>query len=226
MACKPAPEPSSKRAAGPSVRATVVTLRTALHPENRTIVSTIVIAGDRARDTSERDAWRLYDVKARTVTFVDDVEKTARTETLDALLRKRRAALSANVAAFHPRPSIARGGARRTIQNATAEQWVIEAGTYRRELWMADHPSIPRGLYAMMLASESVSSPLAPLMREVDTSLTSASGFPLADRSEIPMGTPPMIVERNVTSIAQREVPESWLTVPRGYRDTSANNEK
>ncbi|HEX6640539.1 MAG TPA: hypothetical protein VF215_05470, partial [Thermoanaerobaculia bacterium] len=93
IACKPSsPSPASSKAAGPTVRATVVTIRTTTKPEQRTTTQTLVIAGDRARDTSEQDVWRLYDTKANTVTFVDDVARTIRTQPLQELIAQRRAA--------------------------------------------------------------------------------------------------------------------------------------
>ncbi len=204
------------------MRATVVTVRTTTHPANRTITQSIVVAGGRARDTSERDTWRLYDVKAQTVTFVDDLEKTVRTETFAELSEGRKKALGGSVAAFHANPSLTVGPATKTLQNARAEQWVIEAGAYRRELWIAEHPAIPSGLFAMMQASERISSPLAPLMREVDAAFLQTKGFPLVDRSEVPVGKLPMIIERTVTGIAKRDVAQSLVTLPRGYRDLTA----
>jgi hypothetical protein len=223
VACKPAQERGAKpasAAAGPTVRATVVTVRTILAPEGRTITQTIVIAGDRARDTSERDTWRLYDVKAQTVTFVDDLDKTAATESLATLTQRRKAALSTTVAPFHPRPKIAQSGTQ-TLQGVATQRWTITSGTYKRELWIGEHPSIPSGLFALMQASERVSSPLAPIMREVDAALLGIRGFPLKDRSEIPTATRPIIVERDIVSVTQRDVPEGWVTVPRSYRGAS-----
>ncbi|HEX2835941.1 MAG TPA: hypothetical protein VHW00_23245 [Thermoanaerobaculia bacterium] len=220
IACKPASQQSTKpaAAAGPAVRATVITVRTTLQPQKRTIEQSIVVAGDLARDTTERDTWRLYDTKAQTVTFIDDVDRTIRTESFANLRRQRSVTMAAQVAAFHPRPVLKRGETK-AMQGATARQWVITAGAYKRELWMAEHPSIPRGLFAMMQASERVSSPLAPIMREVEAALLDEKGFPLLDRSEIPLGSAPAIVERTVVAIAQKDVPQSLVTVPKGYRD-------
>ncbi|HEX7833228.1 MAG TPA: hypothetical protein VF787_26465, partial [Thermoanaerobaculia bacterium] len=223
ISCKPAPRPVTKSAAaaGPSVRATVVTVRTNVNPPNRTITQTIAIAGDRARDTSEHDVWRLYDVKKQTVTFVDDIEKTIRTESFAELTKRRSATMAGSVAAFHPRPKLTRGGAKKTMQGVDAEQWVISAGTYKRELWIGEHPASPRDLFAMMQASERISSPLAPVMRDVDAALVAAKGFPLIDRSELPVGQAPVIVDRTVVSIVQKDVPESLVTLPRDYRDVT-----
>ena len=71
----------------------------------------------------------------------------------------------------------------------------------------------------MMHMSEPPSSPLAPMMLAVDDELAEMRGFPLLDRTVVPFGKTNLVVEHTVTSIAQRDVPESLLQVPRGYRD-------
>jgi hypothetical protein len=221
VACKPAPAPSSKAAkpAGPAVRATVVTIRTSIQPGNRTLTHTIVILGDRARSTAEFDTWRLFDTKAKTVTFVDDVEQTIRTESLESILKRRRDATEESLPSHYRSARLLREDATRTIQGVTAKQSVIEAGAYRRELWFADHSSIPRGLFAMMTAAETPSSPLAPMMRAVDDALAKEEGFPLLEHTEIPYGETKMVINRVVTSIAKRDVPQATIVVPKGYRD-------
>lgn len=219
-ACKPAQkQPGAPKSAVPQVRATVVTIRTAIQPANRTTTQTLVIAGDKARNTGEVDTWRLFDTKANTVTYVDDVAKTIRTEEVGALLQKRRATLAGALPAHYPRATLVRTGQRKALHGANAEEHVIEVGAYKRELWLAEPAAIPDGLFAMMLASDSLSSPLAPMMRTVDDALTRTRGFPLVDRTELPHGNTKLVVERAVVSIAQREVPAAILQPPRGYRD-------
>ncbi|MGZ8711458.1 MAG: hypothetical protein ACXW28_14650, partial [Thermoanaerobaculia bacterium] len=167
--CKPA-QPA-KPAAGPQVRATVVTIRTTIQPDNKTHTHTIVIVGDRARSTGEHDTWRLFDTKAKTVTLVDDVARTVKIETLQAIVRRRSTANAAALPSHYPRATFARANERRTMQGVNAEKVTIASGGYKRELWLAEHSSIPRGLFAMMHASETPSSPLAPMMRDVDRAL-------------------------------------------------------
>ena len=218
VACKPdAAKPAAAKpaAAGPQIQATVVTIRTALQPENRTHTRTIVIANDRARDTGEQDTWRLYDTKADTVTFVDDIAKTVRTEPLKSLLQKRRAVTAAALPSHYPRVRLLRPGTKKQLQGVSAEAVAIETGTYKRELWIAEHPSIPRGLFAMMHASEPQTSPLAPMMRAVDEALLTTRGFPLADRAAV--GN--VVVDRSVVSIAKQALPQALLAIPKGYRD-------
>ena len=216
-----APKPATTKAAGPTMKATVVTIRTIMKPEERTLTRTLVIAGDRARDTSEQDVWRLFDTKANTVTFVDDIARTIRTEPQQKLIEQRRGITRDALPQYYPRARLVRSGTKRPMQGATAESIVIESGTYKRELWLAEHPAIPRGLFAMMYASDAPTPPLAPMMREVDEALLNVRGFPLADRAEVPVAKNTLIVDRAVTSIAQRDVPQAVVSIPSGYRDVT-----
>lgn len=218
IACKkPAPQ-SKATAAGPQVRATVITLRTTVEPEKKTYTQTLVIAGDKARNTAEQDVWHLYDVKAGAVTFVDDVARSVRTEPLQSIAAQRKASLQSSIAPYYPRLELKATGEKRTIQNVDAREHVIESGGYRRELWIGEHPSIPRSLFALIHAGEPPASPLAPVMRRVDEALLSAHGFPLLDRTEIAFGNQKVVIERSVVSVAQREVPAALFEVPKHYR--------
>jgi hypothetical protein len=214
-ACKPAPKQPTP-GTEPKIAATVVTVRTTIGEQ--TSNHEIVIANGRARSTGEIDVWRLFDTKAGTVTFVDDVLKTFRTEPVEAITVKRRAVLAAALPAHFPRAKLTRGP-RRSVLNVDAQQTMIELGAYRRELWIGEHPSIPADLFAMMLASDAPSSPLAPIMQRVDEELLRVRGFPLTDKAEVPIGKNRSLVERAVVSIAARQVAETTLTIPKDYRD-------
>lgn len=219
-ACKPIAKKPAAPAAGPQVRATVVTIRTTIQPENQTFNHALVIAGDRARFLGEHDAWRIFDTKSKRVTFVNDASKTARSETLDAILRTRRTALASTLPPHYPNVQVTRGE-RRQLLGANAQQLRLQVGAYRRELWLAEHRAIPDGLFAMMQASDPPSSPLAPMMRAAEDALLAAKGFPLADRSEIEYGKTKRVIERTVISILPRSVPASLLEVPKDYEDTT-----
>ncbi|MDP9193190.1 MAG: DUF4412 domain-containing protein [Acidobacteriota bacterium] len=221
-ACKPAPQQSAaKKPAGPTVRATVVTIRTTMKPEARTQTRSLVIAGGRARDTGERDVWRLFDTKTETVTFVDDIARTFRTESLQTLLAQRRAITANGLPSHYPRVRVERPGTTRAIHGVTAELMKIDGGAYKRELWIGEHPSIPRGLFAMMYASEPPTQPLAPMMRAVDEAFLATRGFPLADHATLPMSNDELIVDRFVVGIAVRDVPQALLAIPKGYHDAA-----
>jgi hypothetical protein len=220
ISCKEqAPAKPGAPAAGPRITATVVTIRTTLEPAKKTHTHTLVILGDRARSTAEQETWRLFDTKADTITFVDDLAKTFRVEKLQDAMKQRRAALAASLPPHYPRMHVRRTGTKKQLQGVTAEQLAVKSSGYERELWMAEHPSIPRGLFAMMHASERPSSPLAPMMRAVDEALLTARGFPLVDRSEITYGNQKVIVERTVIAVEKKELAQTLLEVPRDYKD-------
>jgi len=201
------------------VAATVLTIRTITEPGHKTLTHTVVVAGDRARSTGEHDVWRLYDLKAKTVTFVDDVAATVRTEPLAAILKSRRSTLAAELPSHYPRAKLERTGKKQPLQGVTAEQSIITTGAYRRELWFGEHPAIPKDLFTMMHASEPPASPLAPMLRTVDEALLATRGFPLLDHAELPYGNKKMVVEHTVVSIARQNVAQSLVTPPKSYKD-------
>jgi len=177
----------------------VVTIRTTLQPQNKTFTHTLVIANGHARSGDEVDVWRLFDIRNKQVIFVDDLAKTVRKAPLATLIEERRKELAK--APLHPEFTVT--GAKRVILGVTAAEHLVRAGGYERRLWIAKHPSIPDELFAMMQAS--ASTPAEALLQ--------VQGFPLIDRAELPYGDKKMVVERSVVSIAQREVPESWLVL-------------
>ena len=215
LACTSCKQPASKStaapAAGPQVRATVVAIRTTIQPDNKTYTHNLVIGDGRARDTGELDQWRLYDMRAKTVTFIDDIAKTTRTESLDSLLKKRRDALAEELPGHYPRAHVKKDG----------KELRIDVGNYRRDLKFAEQRAIPDDLFAMMQASDSPSSPLAPMMRAAHEELTRVRGFPERDHSELPIGDKKLVIDRAVAGIAERNVPQVLLRVPPGYRDVT-----
>jgi hypothetical protein len=208
-------------AAGPQTRATVITIRTTIEPDKKSWTHTLLISDGRARNTEELDHWRLFNTKDRSVTFVDDVARTTRTESFESLLKKHRSVLAEDLPSHYPRAHVTRNGAKKPLQGVAAEQALIEVGAYRRELWLGAHRAIPDELFAMMVASDSASSPLAPMMRAVDDALTRMRAFPLLDHAEVPYGKSKLVIDRAVISIAEQNVPQSMLRPPAGYRDVS-----
>jgi hypothetical protein len=210
--------PPRLAAVEPKVRATIVTIRTTVQPANRSFVHSLVIANNRARSGDEVDAWRLFDLKNQTVTYVDDVAKTYRSVPLATIISQRREAIAQPLQEQIPAAQFAVTGAKRVVDGIETSQSVIRAGSYVRELWIGSHPQIPPGLFAMMMASAPASSPIAPMMRQVDAALIEVRGFPLVDRSELPMGDKTLVVEHSVIKFDQRDIPQSWLNVPGSYK--------
>lgn len=207
---------------GPTVRATVITVQTTLQPADRTTAHAVFIAGSKARSTDDAETWRLYDTGAKTVTFVNDLDRTWRTESMANLLSRRRGVLRRPVDRELPRARFEATGAQRDILGVRATQSVIRLGGYQRELWFAQHPLIPDDLHVMMHASGETSTRLAAIVAEADEGLTSARGFPLVDRAELPYGKSKMTVDRVVTAIQQKDIASSLFQVPPGYEEIKA----
>jgi hypothetical protein len=131
-------------AAVPQVRATVITIETKIQPDNKTFTHSIVIAGDKARSLDEIDQWRLFDLKANTVTFVDEIAKSVRTEPFEP-------AEGALHATNETKP----------LQGVNATLWTASKGGYIRQLWMGNHPAIPPALFSMMSGIKTQGFPLA-----------------------------------------------------------------
>ncbi|HEX7192108.1 MAG TPA: hypothetical protein VF381_11120 [Thermoanaerobaculia bacterium] len=128
----------------PQVRATVITIETKVEPENKTFTHAIVVAGDKARSLDEVDHWRLFDLKAKTVTFVDDIAKSYRTE------------------AFAPRESDFHATSEtKPLQGVNTTLWTMHKGGYVRQLWIGSHPAIPPQLFSMMSGIPARGFPLA-----------------------------------------------------------------
>jgi hypothetical protein len=214
---RPSKPPARPTANVPKIRATVVTIQTSMPP--KTWTHTIVIANNRARSTDEVDEWRLFDFKEKRVTFVDDLAKTYRSVAFAEVVSSHRAALARPLPEGMPRAELVVGTAQKIIQGVVAKQSVIRIGAYRRELWIASHPLIPQGLFAIMEASEPVSSPLAGVMHQVDDALLDVKGFPLSDHAELPYEKKKLVVDNTVVSIDQRDVPAALLNVNGAYKE-------
>jgi hypothetical protein len=214
---KPPAAPAVQKKNEPTIRATIVTIQTTIQPANKTYTHEIVIANSRARSTDEADQWRLFDFAQKQVTYVDDIAHTVRVQSFADAIAARRAAVARPVPDGLPRAQFVVTNAQKTLQGVATKQSVIRLGAYQRELWIGSHPLIPRGLFAMLQASELASSPLAGITRAADEALIELQGFPLADHAELPYENKKLVVDNTVVKIEQRDVPATLLTVSGKY---------
>jgi hypothetical protein len=214
---KPPAAPIAAKNNESAIRAVVVTIQTTIQPANKTYSHEIVIANNRARSTDEADRWRLFDFAQKQVTYVDDIAHTFRVQSFADAIAARRAALARPVPDGLPHAQFAVTNAQKTLQDVPAKQSVIRLGAYQRELWIGSHPLIPRGLFAMLQATEPPSSPLAGVTRAADEALLEVQGFPLADHAELPYENKKLVVDNTVVKIEQRNVPATLLTVSGKY---------
>jgi hypothetical protein len=203
---KPPATPAIAKQNGPAIRATVVTIQTTIQPANKTYSHEIVIANNLARSTDEADQWRLFDFAQKRVTYVDDIAHTVRVQSFADAIASRRAAVARPVPDGLPRAQFVVTNAQKTLQGVPTKQSVIRLGAYQRELWIGSHPLIPRGLFAMLQATEPASS------------LIEVQGFPLADHAELPYENKKMVADKIVTKIEQRDGPATLLAVNRKYK--------
>jgi len=198
VACKEARivEKRVVNAVEPKTAATVITLQTSLQPQNRTFQHSIFISDGRARSSDEVDRWRLFDLTANRVSYVDDLSKTYYTTKLDA-------------AEVSGAPQIVATGAKKPLLGVEATQYVIRVGGFQRELWMGSPPQIPENLFGM-----------------IDSNFASLPGFPLVDHSELPYGKTKMVVDRTVVKIEQQNVPLDSVAIPSDYKEVKAPGER
>jgi hypothetical protein len=208
-ACKPAPAPSTQNVA--KIRATVVTIETKLQPQNKTLTHTLIIAKGLARSSDDVDAWRLFDLRKKSVTFVDDIANTAQDVPLAELIAARQKDLAQPLPPGLPHAEFLATGATRVLLGVPASEHLLRMGGYQRHLWIAKHPALPNELFAMMQASTPRTSPLAGIARAADEALMNVDGFPLLDHAELAFGNKKLVVERSVVKIEQKDVPASWL---------------
>jgi hypothetical protein len=185
----------------------VLTIETTIQPSNKKIMHSLTIANDRARSGDELDQWRLFDLKANTVTFVDNLKMTYRTEPIASLVDQHRAALEAAIPAYIPHAQVAASGGK----------IVIRAGGYTRTLTLAEHPLIPPQLFSWMVASDPSSSPYAPMMNAADEALLNVRGFPMSDHAEMAVDGKKLAIDRNVVKVEQKNIDANWLSVPKGF---------
>lgn len=218
---RPSVKPARPAASEPKIHAIIVTIQTTMPPSPKPWTHTIVIANDRARSSDEVDEWRLFDFKEKSVTFVDDLSKTYRKLSFADVEATHRASLSQPLPEGMPRAQFVVGDAQKTLQGVVAKQSMIRIGAYQRELWIASHPLIPQGLFAIMQASEPVSSPLAGVMHQADEALIEVKGFPMSDHAELPYEKRKLVVDNIVVKIENSEVAASWLKVDGSYKEVA-----
>lgn len=218
IGCQKPATPPVRTTGGPQVQATVITIRTTIEPEKTSRQHAIVATADHARSTQEQDLWRLFQLGDDRVVFVDDVAKTVRERSLEVLRQEKKQSLSGNLPPHYPRARLVVTEERRTILGVEARKHVIESGSYRRELWIAEHPAIPSSLFANMVVSARATTPLAPMMRSVEEALMQVRGFPLVDRTEMTWGDTRKVIERAVVRIEKKPVPAALLDPPDDYR--------
>lgn len=215
------PIPGMVRATPPGrrVQARVLSIRTNLRGKPQGFRHLIVYANNRVRIGNEVDPWRLFDLTARTVTFVDDSARTYRTDSLSSVVRKHRQLLSTPLPGLIKPADVEILSQPESWNNIPIRRYRIRSGGYRRELWMSVTPIIPEPFWILYLATEPVEGPYAGILQKAHGLLLQTTGFPVVDRSDMEYDGRAFTVEKVLENVNDRAVPASWLEVPAGYKN-------
>lgn len=201
----------------PLIEADVLTLRSTSSDKQESLLD-IMVARNKVRFSNELDSWRLIDLEAGTVTFVDAVAETYRTKSLQQLAAEKRRAAQAPLPPFIKPPTFSATGRTETIAGVEASEWVLEMGDYRRELWLSRSPLVHPRFLALSVGSEELGGAYAAAMAPVHTRLMSLEGFPLRERITVPLGKEVLVHERRLERRGKKRVPRALLELPPNYR--------
>lgn len=218
----PATAPSSAPSrTGPTVEARVLTIRESHHPPTRAFLSPIVVWGSKVRIGTDLENWRLFDLEAQTVTWVDEIAGTYRTVSAEDLLNRRQRQLRAAVPGGIPLLEGGPTGRAFEVEGIGAEQWLVKLGGYEREIWLTKEPLVGKGFFRMWLASEPINEAYAGVLRNVEGALMRQDGFPVYERSAFVWEGGAMVSRRRLVSITTRQVSASLFEIPADFRNVT-----
>ncbi|MCM2316807.1 MAG: DUF4412 domain-containing protein [Thermoanaerobaculia bacterium] len=214
-ACRePAPPPPPPP---PTVAATVLVYETVVTPENRSLRWQVLTDGNRVRFGDEAESWRLFDARAKTVTFVDETRRTWRSMTFDEALSARRRLLETPLPEGAPRARVTEEPLG-LVDGRGAVKVTVEAGGYRRALVLSTGTMLPAGSLAMKSATDPLEPEYAGMLRDLLPVLLAKDGTMLSDRNEVAYEGGAMSVETRLVSVRANNLPKSLFEVPAGYR--------
>lgn len=218
----PATAPSSAPSrTGPTVEARVLTIRESHHPPTRAFLSPIVVWGSKVRIGTDLDNWRLFDLEAQTVTWVDEIAGTYRTVGAEDLVNRRQRQLRTAVPGGIPLLEGGPTGRAVEVEGIAAEQWLVKLGGYEREIWLTKEPLVGEGFFRMWLASEPLNEAYAGVLRNVEGALMRQDGFPVYERSAFVWEGGAMVSRRRLVSITTRQVSAPLFEIPAGFRNVT-----
>jgi hypothetical protein len=194
----------------PSVAATVLVYETVVGHENRSFRWQVLTDGERVRFGDDADRWRLFDSRAKTITFVDQIRRTTRNVSFDEALAARTKLLAAPLPEGAPRA--------RVIDGRDALRVSVEAGGYRRTMHFSAAPILPASTSTMKWATDPIEAEYAGVIRDLMPAIVSKQGTLLSDRNEITYDGGAMSIETRLVSVTRSRLPKSLFVVPVGFR--------
>lgn len=214
IACNENSVPSTRQSGDHQVDATVASFRVTTSPDGVETVERIAIHDGKVRLTSERDVWHLFDLGAKTITTIDEIDQTAERVSFDRALSDLRAA------AWRDEPvliaSVRTADETESVAGFDTRKYVVSVGRgYEREIYVSQRPLIHSDFFLLRLATDSVADEDLPALRSLIRLLDDLDGYPVIDRSRITLDDVEYTVERRLIAVGDQRVPGSWFELPR-----------
>lgn len=170
------PATTTSSAAPPDrVQMLMLTYETVFEPDTRTMRFQISSDGSRVRLGNEAEQWRLFDTTKGTITFVDEIAKTARTVTYDQALTERTALIAQSVSETTPDASVVDGPGEPDRGHPTRKV-SISVGNFKRDLILSEQTLLPSQFFAMKIVTDPMDPKHAGIMRDVMPTLLRQTG--------------------------------------------------
>lgn len=199
-------------------------------PREQTLYFTptrVVVDGDRDRT--------IVDLSSRTMTLVDETEKTwftmstdqlrAQAEAVQQEMQRRiadmppeaRAEAERMMAGGQPAPAVTATGKRETIAGYEAAEYRVQAGAFSGTVWGSDAVPVPAGLAQWKEMSLGASPAHGP-GRGLAEAFAKVPGFPMRTTMSGGTGRGAFSSTTEVLDVRQGTVPADVLAVPEGFR--------
>ncbi|HVT03600.1 MAG TPA: hypothetical protein VHL58_09540 [Thermoanaerobaculia bacterium] len=204
----------------PRVQATVLSYHVDLLPKRVAFEYLVVIDPvGKTRIGDEADRWRLIDITGRTVTFVNNGDRSYRTVDLPTLVSERRKIVSKELPDGIPRAVVTASVRPETFRSWEARRLTVAVGPYQREVWISTKSLTPEPLLSLLLLSEPLSAPFAGMLRDTVPVFEKVRGMPVLERSRMTWDGKELVIQRVLQSVTSKRVPAAWFQIPEGYRD-------
>ena len=163
--------------ADPSESATtlLLTYETVFEPDTKTMRFQIASDGSLVRLGNETEQWRLFNTTQKTITFVDEIAKTARTVSYDSALTERTAMIEGSVNETTPTASVVDGPGEPDRGHPT-RKISISVGNFQRDLVLSEQTLLPGEFFAMKIVTDPMDPKHAGIMRDVMPTLLRQTG--------------------------------------------------
>lgn len=206
----------------PTLKGRVISILWTQTGSENAIRHEVLSAGGLVRSTDEVDRWRLLDTRESKVIFVDDIARIRREMTLEELRERKQRLAEGPIPSWFPPPVIQKTGQTRRILEYETDQYVIQAGNYRRELWISRVPLMGTNYMALRFGSDEPGGPFPAALARVHLQLMNLEGFPLLDTITTPAGKTSWGVTKAAEAVQQTDIPRARLEVPDEYTASDA----